>query len=177
MPEFILCLESFVYIWSHKVWVSFVTLVGLFIRFLNPNQFVRFTKSKTWLLDDFNRSMLKSPITYIFFYFSQFMKGLHNAFLEDIHVIMGVSVDNSNNDIFFVEANFNPKGFTTIKRFRQFLNVFSVYCVFNISAHSTCFCRWVTVEKSVSMHLMIRWMGVCAIYSNFINSNDIRFII
>jgi len=62
------------------------------------------------------------------------MKGLHKAFLEDIHVIMGVSVDNSNNDIFFVEANLNPKGFTTMKRSRQFLNVFNVYCVFNISA-------------------------------------------
>ena len=62
------------------------------------------------------------------------MKGLHNAFLEDTHVIMGVSVDNTNDGIFFVEANFNPKGFTTIKRFRQVMNVFSVYCVFNISA-------------------------------------------
>jgi len=84
--------------------------------------------------------------TYIFFINSQFMKGLHNAFLEDIHVIMGVSIDNPNNGIFFAEANFNPKGFTTIKRFRQVMNVFRVYCIFNISAHSTCFCCWVTVE-------------------------------
>jgi len=40
------------------------------------------------------------------------MKGLHNAFLKDTHVIMGVSIDNTNNGIFFVEANFNPEGFT-----------------------------------------------------------------
>ena len=45
------------------------------------------------------------------------MKVLHKAFLENIYVIMGVSiVGNSNNDIFIVEANFNSKGFTTIKR-------------------------------------------------------------
>jgi len=68
------------------------------------------------------------------------MKGLHKAFLEDIHDIMGVSIDNSNNDIFFVEINFNPQGFTAIKRSQQFLNVFRVYCVFSISSHSTCFC-------------------------------------
>jgi len=58
------------------------------------------------------------------------MKGLHNAFLEDTNVIMGVSIDNTNNGIFFGEANVNPKGFTTIKRFRQVMNVFSVYCIF-----------------------------------------------
>jgi len=67
--------------------------------------------------------------THIFFVNSQFMKGLHKAFLEDIHVIKAVSIDNSNNDIFFVEAKFNPNGVTTIKRSRQVLYVFSVYCV------------------------------------------------
>jgi len=67
----------------------------------------------------------------------QFVKGLHNAFLEDIHVVMDVSIDNTNNDILFVETNFNPKGFTTIKRSRQFSNVFSICCVFNISTNST----------------------------------------
>jgi len=49
-----------------------------------------------------------SHIIHIFFVNSQFMKGLHKAFLEDINVIMGVSIDNSNSDIFF-ESNFNPK--------------------------------------------------------------------
>ena len=104
----------------------------------------------------FQQINVKMSHNIYFFVNSQFVKGLHKAILEDIHVIMGVSIDNSNNDIFFVEANFNPKGLTTTKRSRQFLNVFNVYCVFNVSAHSTCFCCWVTVEKSVSMHLMIR---------------------
>ena len=157
MPEFILCLESFVYIWSNKVRVSFVTLVGLFIRFLNPKQFVRFTKSKTWLLDDFNRSVLKFPITYIYFLLTVnlwrvciMLSGRHSS----CHY--GGVYRQHQQWHFFVEANFKTKGFTTIKRFRQVMNVLSVYCVFNTIAHSTCFCCWVTVEKSVSMHLMIR---------------------
>ena len=108
----VICMYS---IWSNEVWVSFVTLVGLFIRFLHPKQFVRFTKSKTWLLDDFNRSMWKSLITYIFFFnpwrICIKLLGRHSCPYGGVYRQL-------QQWHFLCSANFNPKGFTTIKRSR-----------------------------------------------------------
>ena len=54
------------------------------------------------------------------------MKGLHNAFLKDTHVIMGVSIDNTNNDIFFVESIMQ-----TLHKFT--VNIKNIYMLWEIN--------------------------------------------